>query len=137
MCLKSITPTARISVCVCVCVCVSVCVSPKDVITMVIQKPVDYVVEKNLVDLYPAFGEIYTYTVYIHTLLGGRRESSSYFLSHAYCIVWLAVASTVVGRCLPRLGWLEPFNVTFTLVQMCCMLGWTQQLLSEMRQLVA
>lgn len=39
MCLKSITPTARISVCGRVCVCV--CVSPKDAITMVIQKPVD------------------------------------------------------------------------------------------------
>ena len=64
MCLKSITPTARISVCVCVCVCVS----PKDVITMVIQKPVDYVVEKNRVDLYSAFGEIYIYSIHTQYL---------------------------------------------------------------------
>lgn len=52
----------RVGECVPKTVCV--CVSPKDVITMVIQKPVDYVVEKkNLLDLHSAFGEIYTYTV--------------------------------------------------------------------------
>lgn len=46
------------------------CVSPKDVITMVIQKAVDYGVEKNLVDFYSASGKICTYTV-----LRSRRES--------------------------------------------------------------
>lgn len=80
-----------------VCLCVHVCVSPKDVITMVIQKPVDYVVEK--------FWLIYAlpclwcdiYSIYTHT--DGERErpnsAPSFFLTHAYCIS--LVADTAVS----------------------------------------
>lgn len=81
MCLKSITPIARISVRVCV------CVSPKDVITMVIQKPVDYVVEKiRLIYTLPLVR--YMYSKHTHYWGVGHREHSSYFVNPLY---WLFV----------------------------------------------
>ena len=98
MCLKSITPIARISECECECVCVS----PKDVITMVIQKPVDYVVEKFcLIYALPCLW-CDKYSIYTHT--DGKREkpnsAPSFFLTHAYCISLVAdtVVSTVTSK---------------------------------------
>lgn len=88
MCLKSITPIARISVCVCECASVfqrqCVCVSPKDVITMVIQKPVDYVVEKKICLIYtlPLVRDIHIQ--YKHKLLGSRECALLYTVFH-YC----------------------------------------------------
>lgn len=62
MCLKSITPIAKIRMCMCK---ERVCVSPKDVITMVIQKPVDYVVvEIWLIYTLPL---VIVYTQRVHT----------------------------------------------------------------------
>lgn len=59
-----------------------VCVSPKDVITMVIQKPVDYVVEKLwLIYTLP----LVRYIQYTHILLCSAALLSfhSLFLNHA------------------------------------------------------
>lgn len=68
--------------------CVCVCVSPKDVITMVIQKPVDYVGEK--------FWLIYTLPLvrYIHIQYIHIPKKSSFPLSHS-CILYLGAAEDI------------------------------------------
>lgn len=103
---------------------------------MVIQKPVDYVVEKKIWLIYTLPLVRYKHIQYIHTHCWRERESVFSFLLHHSCILYptteLIQRCNIVKTCLlTRLGWLELYNTAGVCRDV------TEVLLLERRRLVS